>query len=133
MSLRGRPFRLAPGQSCRRLPVWMRLHKSRDARGLTMTDKITLTLAGKEVEAAPGETLWQVAQRHGTTIPHLCWLPEPGYRADGNCRACLVEIEGEGVLVARCIRKPANGMKVVTGSARAQAARHMIFDLLASD
>ena len=32
--------------------------------------------------------------------------PEPGYRADGNCRACMVEIEGERVLAASCSRKP---------------------------
>ncbi|MCB0830058.1 MAG: (2Fe-2S)-binding protein, partial [Solirubrobacterales bacterium] len=62
-----------------------------------MTTKITFTLDGREVEAQPGETIWQAAQRQGTTIPHLCWHPAPGYRADGNCRACVVEIEGERV------------------------------------
>ena len=56
--------------------------------------------------AAPGETIWQVAERAGTAIPHLCYLPAPGYRPDGNCRACMVEIEGERVLAASCIRKP---------------------------
>ena len=60
-----------------------------------MTEKITFELDGKLVEANEGETIWQVAQRYGTTIPHLCWNPAPGYRADGNCRACMVEIEGE--------------------------------------
>ena len=85
-----------------------------------MTDVITFTLDGREVEARPGETIWQVARRHGIDIPHLCWLPEPGYRADGNCRACMVELEGERVLAASCIRKPASGMKVVTGSERAR-------------
>ena len=54
----------------------------------------------------PGETIWQVAKRQGIEIPHLCYSPEPGYRADGNCRACMVEIEGERVLAASCIRKP---------------------------
>ena len=58
---------------------------------------ITFTLDGKEVVAREGETIWQVAQRHGTSIPHLCYAPEPGYRPDGNCRACVVEIEGERV------------------------------------
>ena len=70
------------------------------------------TLDGKEVGGAQGETIWQVAKRHGIEIPHLCYSPEPGYRADGNCRACMVEIEGERVLAASCIRKPAEGMKV---------------------
>ena len=75
--------------------------------GAQMSDAITFTLNGKEVAAAPGETIWQVAERQGIEIPHLCYLPEPGYRADGNCRACMVEIEGERVLAASCIRKPA--------------------------
>ena len=65
-----------------------------------MTETIRFTLDGREVEAGPDETIWQVAKRLGTEIPHLCWLPAPGYRADGNCRACMVEIEGERVLAA---------------------------------
>src|SRR5579871_771170 len=94
---------------------------------------VTFTLDGEEVEAGTGETIWQVAKRRGTDIPHLCYAPEPGYRADGNCRACMVEIEGERVLAASCIRMPTNGMKVMTGSDRARAARKMIFELLVSD
>src|SRR6188508_213308 len=65
-----------------------------------MTDQLLFTLDGNVVGARPGETIWQVAQREGIDIPHLCWLPEPSYRADGNCRACMVEIEGERVLAA---------------------------------
>src|SRR5438477_3745690 len=94
---------------------------------------ITFTLDGREVEAREGETLWQVAKRLGTDIPHLCYSPEPGYRADGNCRACMVEMEGERVLAASCIRKPAAGMKVKTASERAKAARKMVFELLITD
>jgi len=98
-----------------------------------MTKPITFTIDGREVEAADGETIWQVARRLGTEIPHLCYSPEPGYRPDGNCRACMVEIEGERVLAASCIRKPATGMKVTTGSARALAARRTVFELLLAD
>ncbi len=98
-----------------------------------MPEKITFTLDGRPAEAAPGETIWQVARREGTLIPHLCWLPEPGYRADGNCRACMVEIEGERVLAASCIRKPVAGMKVVSASERAKTARRMVMELLLAD
>ena len=98
-----------------------------------MTEKITFELDGKLVEANEGETIWQVAQRYGTTIPHLCWNPEPGYRADGNCRACMVEIEGERVLAASCIRKPTPGMKVKTASERARKSREMVFELFIAD
>jgi formate dehydrogenase major subunit len=98
-----------------------------------MTDRITFTLDGRAVEAEPGETIWQVAQRHGTKIPHLCWHPAPGYRADGNCRACMVEVEGERVLAASCQRKAAAGMKVKTASERAKKSRAMVFELLLAD
>ena len=91
-----------------------------------MSEPITFLLDGQTVTAAPGETIWQVADRLGTEIPHLCWQPYPGYRADGNCRACMVEIKGERVLAASCIRKPTAGMEVTTASARAKASRRMV-------
>jgi formate dehydrogenase major subunit len=98
-----------------------------------MTEKIKFTLDGREVEARVGETIWQVAKREGTNIPHLCWLPAPGYRADGNCRACMVEVEGERVLTASCQRKVAASMTVKTASERAKKSREMVFELLMAD
>ena len=94
---------------------------------------IAFTLNGEQVVAQPGETIWQVARRLGVEIPHLCYSPEPGYRADGNCRACMVEIEGERVLAASCIRTPGEGMVVDTASERAASARRMVFELLVAD
>ena len=98
-----------------------------------MTDAIKFLLDGDEVEAQPGETIWQVANRRGTEIPHLCYSPAPGYRPDGNCRACMVEIEGERVLAASCIRKPIAGMKVRSASERAKDSRKLVFELLVAD
>jgi len=60
-------------------------------------------------QARPGETIFQVAARQGIELPHLCYAPKPGYRPDGNCRVCMVEIEGERVLAASCIRTPTAG------------------------
>jgi len=94
---------------------------------------VKFLLDGKEVVAHSGETIWQVAMREGIEIPHLCYSPEPGYRADGNCRACMVDIEGERVLAASCIREPTEGMKVKANSDRARTARRMVFELLISD
>ena len=98
-----------------------------------MSEPITFVLNGEEVEAAAGETIWQAAQGQGVEIPHLCYQPEPGYQPDGNCRACMVEIEGERVLAASCVRQPTAGMKVTTNSARASKARKMVFELLVAD
>jgi formate dehydrogenase major subunit len=98
-----------------------------------MADTIEFTLNGKTVTAAEGETIWEVAKREGTDIPHLCHVDLPGYRPDGNCRACMVDIEGERVLAASCIRKPTKGMVVKTDTERAEKSRAMVFELLASN
>ena len=98
-----------------------------------MTNAVTFTLDGKTVTSTAGETIWEVAKREGTRIPHLCHVDLPGYRPDGNCRACMVEIDGERVLAASCIRKPAAGMVVRTDTDRAKKSREMVFELLASN
>ena len=98
-----------------------------------MGDKVTFTLDGQEVQAEPGMTIWEVAHGRGLVIPHLCHKPAPGYRPDGNCRACMVEIEGERVLAASCIREPSEGMVVTTNSARAESARKMVVEMLLAD
>ena len=94
---------------------------------------IKFTLDGKEVEAHDGESIWEVAKREGTTIPHLCHKDSPGYRSDGNCRACMVEIEGERVLAASCIREPRDGMVVNSQNDRSTRARKMVMEMLVAD
>ncbi|TIL46736.1 formate dehydrogenase subunit alpha [Mesorhizobium sp.] len=98
-----------------------------------MADGVIFTLDGKTVTAADDETIWDVAKREGTRIPHLCHVDMPGYRPDGNCRACMVDVEGERVLAASCIRKPSAGMVVKTNTERAAKSRQMVFELLASN
>ncbi|MGA0827116.1 MAG: formate dehydrogenase subunit alpha [Gemmobacter sp.] len=96
-------------------------------------EPIIFTLDGEAVAARPGQTIWEVAQGRGLVIPHLCHRPEPGYRPDGNCRACVVEVEGERTLAPSCCRVPTPGMVVHTQSARAQAAPKMVVELLVAD
>ena len=98
-----------------------------------MSDRITFILDGHEVQAAPGETIWEVARRRGTRIPHLCHRDDPEYRPDGNCRACVVEIEGERTLAASCNRRPEEGMVVRTAGERVEKSRRMVFELLAAE
>ena len=95
--------------------------------------KIKFFIDNKEVEAINGESIWSVAKRYGTTLPHLCYADKPGYRADGNCRACMVSIDGERVLAASCIRKPTDGMKVFTKDERSEKSRKMVLELLVTD
>ena len=96
-------------------------------------EKINFELNGKQVSAFSNETIWEVSERLGETIPHLCFSPKESYRPDGNCRACMVEIEGERVLAASCIRKPVENMKVFTNSQKATKSRSLVMELLDSD
>lgn len=98
-----------------------------------MSNPIQFELDGRIVEAAEDETIWQVAARYDVDIPHLCYTPEPGYRVDGNCRACMVEIDGERVLAPSCLRKPTDGMKVHVNNSRAENARKGVIELLLAD
>ena len=94
-------------------------------------ERIVFKLNGNEGDAAKSETIIQAADRHGISIPRLCY--KPGMRPDGNCRACMVEIKGERLLAPSCCRRPTAGMEVASDSARAVHAQKMIVELLASD
>ena len=92
---------------------------------------IHFSLNGRDLEAAAQETILEAAQRHGVEIPRLCY--KEGYRADGNCRACVVEIEGERALAPSCCRKPSDGMKVSSNNERALHSQKMVLELLLAD
>ena len=93
----------------------------------------TFFIDDREIDIRDGETIFRAARRLDIKLPHLCYTPKPGYRPDGNCRVCMVEIEGERVLAASCIRTPAPGMKVKTQTDRAKTARQMVAELLLTD
>ena len=92
---------------------------------------IEFELDGRTVQAHAGETILKAAERHGVDIPRLCFTD--GLRADGNCRACVVEIDGERTLAPSCCRAVQPGMKVKATSERARASQNMVLELLLSD
>ncbi|MCY4261590.1 MAG: 2Fe-2S iron-sulfur cluster-binding protein, partial [Rhodobacteraceae bacterium] len=94
---------------------------------------VSFRLDGRTCTAAAGTTIWEAARERETLLPHLCHLPKPGYEADGNCRACMVEIEGERVLAASCIRQVEEGMVIRTATKRARAARRTVIEMLLAD
>ncbi|MEW8492172.1 MAG: formate dehydrogenase subunit alpha [Candidatus Thiodiazotropha taylori] len=95
------------------------------------TTSVNFTLDGNSIDAMPGETLLNAAKRAGIEIPHLCY--KDGLRADGNCRACVVEIEGERTLAASCCRAPTDGMVVNSQTKRPRNAQKLVLELLKSD
>jgi len=92
---------------------------------------VELQLNNIAVQAYEGETLFKTAKRHGIDIPHLCY--KEGYRPDGNCRACVVEVAGERTLAPSCCRVATAGMKVQTHSPRAVKSQQMVLEMLLSD
>lgn len=92
---------------------------------------VSLTLNGQPVQAVAGETLWNLADRLGVKVPHLCHTQ--GLRPDGNCRACVVEVAGERTLAASCCRQVSEGMQVNTHSERARKSQAMVVEMLLAD
>ena len=92
---------------------------------------ISFLLDGKPVEAFEGESILKAAERAGTCIPRLCY--KDGLRADGNCRACVVEIKGERTLAPSCCRSATAGMEVQSTSERAVKSQKMVLEMLLSD
>ena len=92
---------------------------------------IRFTLDGRTVRALPGDTILDVAKREGIAVPHLCF--KEGYRPDGNCRACVVEIKGERTLAPSCCRAAAPDLEVQTASPRARKSQQMVLELLLAD
>ena len=92
---------------------------------------VEFQLNQRTVLAFEGESILKTAQRQGIHIPHLCH--KDGLRADGNCRACVVEIKGERTLAPSCCRTATPGMDVQTRSARALKSQKMVLEMLLSD
>ena len=92
---------------------------------------ISFKLNGNKIDAYGDETILQAAKRNNIEIPHLCY--KEGYRPDGNCRTCMVEIDGERVLAASCCRQPLDGMEIKSDNQRAQLSQKMVLELLLSD
>ena len=92
---------------------------------------IAFTLDGQPCEAHEGETLLKAAERAGVTVPRLCHVD--GLRPDGNCRACVVEVQGERTLAASCCRAVQPGMVVQTRSDRARKSQQMVLEMLLAD
>ncbi|MCE2657309.1 MAG: formate dehydrogenase subunit alpha [Rubrivivax sp.] len=94
-------------------------------------EPVTVQIDGQVLQGRADETLIEIAQRAGIDIPHLCW--SPGLAPAGNCRACVVEIDGERTLAPACCRQPKPGMVVHSANERARRAQRLVLELLQTD
>src|SRR5256712_7606736 len=89
----------------------------------------TLTIDGRTVTADPDHTILEAARAAGILdIPTLCWYPK--LPIVGNCRICLVSVEGQPKLLPACATKVADGMVVLTESHAAVENRKGVLRLL---
>ena len=96
-----------------------------------MTDTPTIELDGKSVSFTPGETIYEVSQRHQSNIPTLCY--DDRLEPFGGCRLCVVEVEGYRNPVASCTTVAMAGMKVRTATEQVEKHRKTLVELLASE
>ena len=92
---------------------------------------INLTIDGKAVCVPEGTTILEAARRANITIPTLCFLKE--INEVGDCRMCIVEVEGRKGFATSCIQKVEEGMVVRTNTKEVVEAKRMILDLILSN
>jgi len=88
-----------------------------------------LKIDGRALTAEDGQTILDAARKAGIEIPTLCWYPT--LPIVGNCRICLVSVEGQAKLIPACAAKVADGMVVTTQSHAAVENRKGVLRLLA--
>ena len=92
---------------------------------------VTLTIDGVEVKTKKGTTILQAAKEVGIDIPTLCFLKD--INEVGDCRMCIVEVEGRKGFATSCIQTVEEGMVVHTHTPNVLEARHVILDLIISN
>lgn len=93
--------------------------------------ELTLRLDGEVVTFTAGETIYEVAQRHGKAIPTLCY--DPRLKPFGACRLCVVEVKGARTPVAACTAPAQLDIEVFTASARVERHRKTLLELVTSE
>ena len=93
--------------------------------------KHKIEIDGVEVAFTEGETILEVAQRHQTEIPTLCY--DPRLEPFGGCRLCIVELEGARNPVASCTTKATPGMVVQTATDTIEAYRKTLLEMVISE
>ena len=93
--------------------------------------EVTLTIDGKQVTVPAGTTVLEAAKKANIDIPTLCFLKE--INEVGDCRMCIVDIEGRRGFVPSCIQKVEEGMVVKTDTPAVNESRKVILDLIVSN
>ena len=92
---------------------------------------VSLTIDNQKIQVKEGTTILEAAKQAGIDIPTLCFLKD--INEVGDCRMCIVEVEGRKGFATSCIQKVEEGMIVHTHTPNVLEARHVILDLIISN
>ena len=95
-----------------------------------MAEMLKVNIDGIDVEVPKGSTVLEAARKANIDIPTLCFLKE--ISENGDCRMCIVEIEGRRGFSPSCITKVEDGMVVRTNTPKINEARRITLDLILS-
>ncbi|PPR08377.1 MAG: NADH-quinone oxidoreductase chain 3, partial [Proteobacteria bacterium] len=93
-----------------------------------MTDLVKLTIDNKEIEVPKGTSILQACEMVDIQVPRFCYHSRLSIA--GNCRMCLVELEGAPKPVASCAFPVAEGQVIRTQSQIAKDARKSVMQFL---
>ena len=92
---------------------------------------VMVTIDDRKVEVPVGTSILDAAKIAGRHIPTLC--AHPDLPAVGECRICMVEVEGQWALQASCAFPITDPVNIRTYSKRVREARTAVVDLLLSE
>ncbi|MDP4187182.1 MAG: NADH-dependent [FeFe] hydrogenase, group A6, partial [Bacteroidota bacterium] len=98
-----------------------------------MSKKVMVNFSIDDIEMSmeQGSTILDAAKKENIRIPTLCYHED--LCVAGNCRVCVVEIEGWHTLTTACSTPIMEGMKIHTITPRVRKARKDIIALLVSE
>lgn len=92
---------------------------------------MNLTIDGRAIQAEEGQTILEAARAAGIRIPTLCYHRD--LTPTGNCRICVVEVEGQRFLQAACVLPVTEGIVVWTDNERVRESRRKTLELMLAD
>jgi iron-only hydrogenase group A len=97
----------------------------------TIGGTVTVQINEKKIKVPFGTTILDACRQNEIHIPTLCHHPD--LCIAGNCRICVVEIEGMKTLQASCSYPITSPLKIYTTTPMVRKARRHIIDLLLSE
>jgi len=82
---------------------------------------------GQSIQAQPGQSVLEAALAHGDDIPYFCYHPK--LSVAGNCRVCVVQVEGRSWVEIACNMPATEGLRVLTDSELVREHRKTMLEL----